>query len=65
MEPFLVEIKNKVVNLSGLSDLEANFSLISKRRKILRFQECKENSGGQYRSNNRTNNPIRSGQKHP
>ena len=46
MEPFLVEIKNKVVNLSGLSDLEANFSLIQSDEKFYVFKNAKKTQGG-------------------
>lgn len=46
MEPFSVEIKNKAVNLSGVSDLETNFSLVQRDEKFFVFKNARKTQGG-------------------
>jgi hypothetical protein len=46
IEPFSIEVKNKAVKLSGLSNLEANFSLIQEDEQYYVFKNARKTQGG-------------------
>ena len=46
IEPFSVEIKDKVVKLTGVSELGTTFSLIQKDQKFYVFKNAKKDQGG-------------------